>query len=189
MSAPAKTSATDIRSAARKILEENGLESVTMQAVADAVGVRPPSLYKHFADRADLLRGLTDDAMKDLQRTVERAASPDSARESLERMATAYRAFAKRNPGAYQLIFAADAPNDAADLKARQASAGLLLNILTEAIGPQSALPAARTLVAFLHGFVLMEMTGLFRLGGDVSAAFGFGLKAILDAILTPRTK
>jgi len=184
MSAPAKTSGREIRSAARKILEEDGLDGVTMQAVADAVGVRPPSLYKHFADRADLLRGLTEDALEDLQRTVERAARPGPARESLERMAAAYRNFAKRNPAAYKLIFSADTPNDESDLRARQASAGLLLAILTEAIGPESALPAARTLVAFLHGFVLMEMTGLFRLGGNISEAFGFGLKVILDATL-----
>jgi len=189
MSAPAKTSGKEIRSAARKILEQDGRDSVTMQAVADAVGVRPPSLYKHFADRADLLRGLTEDALEDLQRTVERAARPGLPRESLERMAAAYRSFALKNPGAYQLIFAADAPGDATDLKARQASAGLLLNILTEVIGPHSALPAARTLVAFLHGFVMMEMSGLFRLGGNVGEAFGFGLKTILDSILALRTK
>jgi len=183
MSAPAKTSGREIRTAARKILEEEGLDSVTMQAVANAVGVRPPSLYKHFADRADLLRGMTEDALEELQRMVERGANHGSVRESLERMANAYRNFAKKNRGAYQLIFSTESPNDEADLKARLASAGLLLGILKEAIGPERALPAARTLVAFLHGFVLMEMGGLFRLGGDIGEAFEFGLSTILDAI------
>jgi AcrR family transcriptional regulator len=184
MSAPAKTSGRDIRSAARKILEEEGLENVSMQAVADAVGIRPPSLYKHFADRAGLLRALTEDALEDLKRSVDRVVRPVSPRENLERMAIAYRSFAKKNPGAYQLIFAPESANDETDLQARASSAAMLLKILSEAIGPERALPAARTLVAFLHGFVLMEMTGLFRFGGNINHAFAFGLNIILDALV-----
>jgi AcrR family transcriptional regulator len=183
MSAPSKTSSRDIRSAARQILEQRGLEYVSMQAVADAVGVRPPSLYKHFADRAALLRALTEDALEDLKRSVEKAVRSVSRHENLERMAIAYRSFAKKNPGAYQLIFAPEAPNEETDLQARASSAALLLKILTEAIGPEKVLPSARTLVAFLHGFVLMEMNGLFRFGGSVNQAFDFGLRTILDAL------
>jgi AcrR family transcriptional regulator len=186
MSAPAKTSGRDIRSAARKILEEKGFDSVSMQAVADAVGVRPPSLYKHFADRGGLLRAVTEDALDDLKRAVDKAVRTVPTRENLERMAIAYRTFAKKNPRAYQLIFAPDAPNEDADLQARLSSASTLLKILSEALGPEKALPAARTLVPFLHGFVLMEITGLFRFGGSVNHAFEFGLKTILDALAPP---
>ena len=185
MSASAKTSGNDIRQAARKILEEQGLDSLSMQAVAEAVGIRAPSLYKHFANRADLVRALTTDAMEDLRHVLDTAVRPGPALESLERMAKAYRAFAKKNPAAYYLIFAPESPNDEADRRTRFASAATLLNILTERIGPEKALPGARTLVAFLHGFVVMEMTGLFRLGGDTNRAFQFGLDTLLAALLS----
>ena len=184
MSAPSKTSAREIQSVARKILEAQGLDAVTMQAVADAIGIRAPSLYKHFASRADLLRALTEDALAELQRAVDKAVGARSPRDNLERMAVAYRTFAKKNAGAYQLIFSADAPQDEADLKARSASAAGLLRILSEELGSEKALPAARTLVAFLHGFVLMEQGGLFRLGGSLNEAFEFGLRTILNALL-----
>jgi AcrR family transcriptional regulator len=187
MSAPAKTSARDIRSAARKILEAHGLESVSMQAVAAAVGIRAPSLYKHFADRAGLLRALTEDALQDLKSCVDKAIRPASPRENLERMAIAYRSFAKKNPGAYQLIFAPESSNDETDLQSRASSAAMLLKILSETVGPEKALPSARTLVAFLHGFVLMEMNGLFRFGGTINHAFDFGLKIILDALISEK--
>jgi AcrR family transcriptional regulator len=185
MSAPQKTSVRGIRAAARIILEEQGLESVSMQAVATAVGVKPPSLYKHFTDRADLLRAVREEALAELQRAVDKSVRPGSAYENLERMATAYRTFAKKNPVAYQLIFSAEAPSDEADRRARAASAATLLKLLTEAIGLERALPGARTLVAFLHGFVLMESSGLFRLGGDINQAFKFGVTTILDALLS----
>ena len=44
-------------------------------------------------------------------------------------------------------------------------------------------LDAARTLVAFTHGFVMMEQSGAFRLGGDLDSAFEFGLARLLDSL------
>jgi AcrR family transcriptional regulator len=184
MSAPAKTSDNVIKSAARKILEAEGLENLSMQTVAEAVGIRAPSLYKHFASRADLLKALTGDALQDLKQAVDKSVRPGSHHSKLQRMANAYRTFAKRNPGAYNLIFNTEAAQEEADLRARMMSAATLLNILSEAIGPDKALLGARTLVAFLHGFIVMETGGLFRFGGDVNAAFNFGLNAILEALL-----
>jgi AcrR family transcriptional regulator len=38
--------------AARQILEDEGREALTMRRLAEAVGIRAPSLYKHFSDKA-----------------------------------------------------------------------------------------------------------------------------------------
>ena len=86
-------------------------------------------------------------------------------------MAAAYRAFAKKNPRAYQLIFE-DIPlslDDRSDRDVRLAAAAALLRILSEVMGEEKALLGARTLVSFLHGFLSMELNGLFRFGGDIN--------------------
>ena len=44
-------------------------------------------------------------------------------------------------------------------------------------------LPLSRTLVAFLHGFVLMEIGNAFNLGGSVDDAFESALMTILREI------
>jgi len=44
-------------------------------------------------------------------------------------------------------------------------------------------LPLARTLTAFLHGFISMELANAFRLGGNIEAAFRDGLDTILGEI------
>ena len=38
-------------------------------------------------------------------------------------------------------------------------------------------------MTAFAHGFVSMELTGAFRLGGDVDAAYRYGVDVLVDAL------
>ena len=60
---------------------------------------------------------------------------------------------------------------------ARQAAVEPLLVLLTRALGKEAALPAARMLVSYLHGFLSMELAKTFRLGGNVQDAFQYGLR------------
>jgi hypothetical protein len=44
-------------------------------------------------------------------------------------------------------------------------------------------LEAARTMVAWAHGFVTMELAGGFRLRGDLTAAYDVGIETILAGV------
>jgi hypothetical protein len=57
------------------------------------------------------------------------------------------------------------------------------LRTIAEIVGPERALPAARMIVAWAHGFITMELAGAFRLGGDVEEAWDFGLDRIFTAV------
>jgi AcrR family transcriptional regulator len=184
MSAPAKTSEREICEAVRRLLESHGEAALSMQAIADAVGVRAPSLYKRFTSRTDLLSAAARDALRELAELMIDPAGGGQTYESLERMAHLYRKFAKKNPRTYGLIFSETLAAREELLPARLAAAEPLLALLSQTVGKEAALSAARMMVSYLHGFLSMELTKTFRFGGNVQEAFQYGLTKMLDSLL-----
>ena len=98
-------------------------------------------------------------------------------------MARAYRAFAKRSPHGYALLFVDRGRTAGPSLEARSAAVAPLLERLAGLVEPPHVLPVARLLTAWLHGFVAMETAGAFRLGGDLDASFRFGLDTLIGTL------
>jgi AcrR family transcriptional regulator len=186
MPTPARTSTAQIVAAGRGILEAEGFEGLTMQRVAAAVGVRAPSLYKRVDGRRELVRLITADAAQDLSSTLEAAVATGDSSRDLVAIATAFRAFAHRNPEAYALLFRRLPEDWRTDVDLSSPGFASLFRTVEAIAGPEHALEAARTVVAWANGFVGMELAGAFRMGGDVDAAFAFGAERIAKAISAP---
>jgi AcrR family transcriptional regulator len=186
--APSRTSVDAIVAAARRILETDGLSAITMRNVAEAVGVQGPSLYKRVPDRAALVRTVADGVVADLARTLMRATETGDPDTDLRTVADAYRDFVHRNPNGYRLVFA-DLPAGAGpDPAALAALADPIVRAMWAVAGELDALEGARTFVAWAHGFVTMELAGAFRLGGDLDAAYAFGIESILAGVRSRAT-
>src|SRR5689334_20106048 len=170
MPAHAQTSTADVVAAGRRLLEERGTEALTMRDVADAVGVRAPSLYKRVRSRSDLVRLVLEDVTDELAAVADEAARSGDPAADLRSIMTAYRGFAHANPVAYALMSAPGVADGATERSVRSSVA--LLRAVENLTGPQDALPAARTMVAWANGFIAMELAGGFRLGGDVEQAW-----------------
>jgi AcrR family transcriptional regulator len=181
MPAHAQTSTAAVVAAGRRLLEERGTDALTMRDVADAVGVRTPSLYKRVRSRSDLFRLILEDVTDELTAATDAAADSDDPAANLRALMAAYRRFAHANPIAYTLMNAPQAVSGATARSER--SSATLLRLVTELAGPRHVLPAARTIVAWANGFITMELAGAFRLGGDIEQAWNFGLDQVLNAI------
>lgn len=183
MPTPARTSLGEIVVAGRAIVETDGLEGLTMQKVAAAVGVRSPSLYKHVASRGLLVKLIVEDVVRDLGRTLDAVFTGDDPNNDMLTLARAFRDFAHRQPETYRLVFA-PVPDEWRPAPEVLASAsGAVLKTAAALAGPERALEAARLITAWAHGFLTMELAGAFRLGGDIDEAFTYGVKRLTDAV------
>ena len=183
MPTPAKTSADAIVDAGRELVDRAGLEALTLQGVARAVGVRAPSLYKRIGGRGDLVRRVCNAIAADLGSHIAAAATTGEPTTDVVAMARAVRAFAQAHPRAYGLLFSPLPEDWRADPELNAQVSSPIVRVAGELAGEADALPAARTLVAWLQGFLAMELAGAFRLGGDVDAAFDYGIEHLLGGL------
>ncbi|MCU1483770.1 MAG: regulatory protein TetR [Actinomycetia bacterium] len=97
----------EILEAGKHLLFETGdEEAVTIRAVAKAVGVSPPSIYLHFADKQALLLAVCEDTFSALDEYIEKAvADIDDLRDELRARGKAYVQFGRGNPEQYRILF------------------------------------------------------------------------------------
>jgi AcrR family transcriptional regulator len=177
MPTPDRTSLAEIVAAGREILEAEGPSRLTMQAVADQVGVRAPSLYKRVRDRETLL-GLVSAATID--ELTQRLSTTDG---TLAGLARSYRTFAHERPEGFRLILSAGA-----DVESLARVSAPVLKVAEDLVGSAEALEAARLVTAWVTGFITMELAGAFRLAGDLEHAFEFAVERLSVALSPPES-
>ena len=183
MPAPARTSLDQIVEAGRHIVQSRGVEGLTMGDVAKAVGVRGPSLYKHVANRGELIHLIAESVTVELGERLDAAIEGEDPISDLRSLAHVFRRFSHEHPEWYGLIFARmPAEWQPAGEALTRASRAML--VTTEALaGREKGLEAARTVTAWAHGFLTMELAGAFRLDGDLDEAFDYGIERLGAAI------
>ena len=185
--ARARTSAPEIVAAGRALLEAGGLDAVTMQAVAERVGVRAPSLYKRFPNRGALIAAIVVEALHELRRQMDLDAATIDPEAGIRAAADTYRAFAHGSPRTYELLFMNLPPGSRPSPEENALAVAPLLALTERLVGPDQALEAARLVTAFAHGFISMELSGAFRLGGDLDEAYRYGVDVLIGALAARR--
>ena len=95
-----------IVAAARAIAEREGWSAVTVRRLADEIEYSQPVLYSHFENRDAVVAGVALQGFRELASALEAAPrDAKSPRDALEQVATAYLAFAFRNPSLYEAMF------------------------------------------------------------------------------------
>lgn len=166
--------AREIVAAARRILECSGPEGLSMRAIADDLGIRAPSLYKHVADKETLEVALISDALAEIADAFELAAAGSA--DPLASLAAAYRAWALEHPHLYRLMMDRPLPRERLQpgLEDRAAAA------LVAAAGGDP--DAARAAFAFAHGMVVLELNDRFPPAADLDEAWRRGVDAFRPA-------
>jgi AcrR family transcriptional regulator len=185
----------EILAAVNRLLDEWGSdEKLTIRAVAKEVGVAAPSIYLHFADKAELVWAALSDKYEQLagrMRAAEETADTDDPRARLRAQVHAYCRFALQNPGHYRLMYEVRQPAveparvgmHPARLVSRSFRRGLAR---CAGAGYPLALPlhqAAHTLWTGLHGMVSLQHSLSLETAPEVVTGLSDGL---LDVLVGP---
>jgi AcrR family transcriptional regulator len=159
---------TEIVRAARELLEEEGPDALTMRRLGERLGIRAPSLYKHFAGKEELEAALMAETLGELGTALAEAVGAAGG-DPIAELARAYRRYALAHPHLYRLTTEQPLPRDRLPERLEQRAAAPLL----EAAGDPDR---ARALWAFAHGMVQLELAGRFPPDADLDAAWRKGL-------------
>jgi len=159
----AKLSRDIIVKAALNFLDREGWDALTINALANHLGTKGPSLYNHVTSLDDLRRTVRMRVIGDIIGMLNTVGEGRVREDAVLVMAGAYRSYAHHHPGRYsaftRMPFGGDDPEYSA---ATKEAAGPVINVL-ESYGLQGeeAYYAALEFWSALHGFVLLEMTGV----------------------------
>ena len=167
---PLSARAREVVAVARGVLEREGPEALTMRRIAEVLGIRAPSLYKHLPGKEALEVAIVIAGFEEAAAAFESAT--EGAAEPLAAFVAAYRVVAQGHPHLYRLM--TDRPLPRADmppgLEQRTAAP------LQRATGSPAR---ARAAWAFIHGMVLLELTGRFPDDGMTAQAWQAGIAAM----------
>lgn len=93
--------------AAHKLLDREGADAVSMRRVAEAVGITPMAIYRHFANREALLRRLSDDAFDTSAQSWAKRANHRDVLQRLRALMEPYVDYALAHPHLFDHAFSA----------------------------------------------------------------------------------
>lgn len=140
----------EILDVAESLLESEGPTALTMRRVAEEMGIRAPSLYKHVTGKDDIEAGLQERALRNLTAVLSPAGT------DLEQIMARYRTWAKAHPGLYELATRRPLRRDVIPAEVEAAAAA---PVVAAAGGEEHR---ARALWALAHGLVDLELAGRF---------------------------
>lgn len=157
---------------AAALADAEGIEAVTLAALAARLGVKAPSLYKHVASLDALRVGVAIATIDELADRLGAAVAGRSGRDALDAFGRAWVAYARAHPGRYTLTVRAPDPDDAAHVAAGERVLAVLRATLRPlALAGDAETHAIRVVRSALHGFCALEAAGGFRIpvGHDAS--------------------
>jgi AcrR family transcriptional regulator len=174
-------SGAEVVAAAAGLADEAGYAGLTMGLLADRLGVRPPSLYKHVGGLADLQHRVATLATTELGEVIRDAVQGRAGFDALAALMTAVRDYVAGHPGRYTATVGAEfsGPDDpllAASTRVLNSIAAVLRGY---GIGEDEMDHAIRTLRSTIHGFAMLDASRGFQWDADPDQSFDWMIRFI----------
>jgi len=156
-------SAKGIIDAAAALADEQGGDALTVRALAERLGVHPPSIYKHVDSLDAIERGVALKGLREINVRIIAATGGLSRVDALVALALAYWRFSREHPGLFAATLRAAWPGDGEI----EAADGIFVGVISTVVqGFQitgtDTLHAIRAVRAIVRGFVSLDASGAF---------------------------
>ena len=171
---PAKLSRDAIVNAALTFLDRDGWDALTINALANQLGTKGPSLYNHVDSLDDLRRTVRMRVVGDIIDMLNTVGQGRTRDDAVMAMASSYRSYAHHHPGRYSAFTRMPLGGDDPEFTdATRAAAGPVIAVLASyGLDGEDAFYAALEFWSAMHGFVLLEMTGVMNGIADTDTVF-----------------
>jgi AcrR family transcriptional regulator len=165
-----------VTEAGAALADEVGYDKLSMGLLADRLGVRTPSLYRHVDSHADLAHRIAILTMTELGDAIRDATQGRAGSDALTAGAWAMRNYVKKHPGRYSAANAArpTGPDDPLIPATHRVVASWTAMLLGHHIEPSAQIHAVRMLRSLLHGFATLEVGDGFRFDTDPDDTFSW---------------
>ena len=168
---PRSPRAEEIIAAARKLVETEGRDALTMRRLGTELGIKAPSLYKHFPDKAAVAIALVEELLAEIGAILHEAVARPRRRTTVDSLLLAYRRFGRQHPDLYRL--ATNGP------LARAALPPGLEDWAGEPFFLATGDPhRAQALWSLAHGMVILEIDGRYPEGSQLDRTWRAGAAA-----------
>ena len=183
-------SSQDVVAAAAELADEAGYTELTMGLVAQRLGIRTPSLYKHVDDLADLRHRVATQAMTELGEAIRDALQGRSGLDALTAMLTTIRAYVSVHPGRYAATTGAQftGPDDPLLTAASRLLGSIAAMLRGYGIGDTEMDHAIRTLRCTIHGFAALQADDGFQWSADPDETFDWMIRFLDRGLRTMGT-
>ncbi|MFI6239550.1 TetR/AcrR family transcriptional regulator [Micromonospora sp. NPDC050795] len=172
----ARLTPASVTEAAAALVDEVGFDNLSMGLLAERLGIKTPSLYKHVASQADLAHRIAILGMTQAGDALRDAIQGRSGSEALAAGAQAMRTFVREHPGRYAASNAArpTGPDDPFIPASERVLASWAAMLSGYDLDPGQVIHAMRTLRSVLHGFATLEVAGGFQIDASVDESFNW---------------
>jgi len=181
-----------------RTIRDDGIAALTLRAVGARLGVSRTALYRHFADKSALLRGVSEDGFNRLSEALERAwTEAGGGVPGFEAQGRAYVRFALDNPPHYRVMFGVwssreqdDSALRAAGTRAFQVLVDALSALQLEGVVRRDETPNAIALYvwAAVHGVAMLAIDGRLPDGpGGVREVIDYAARRIGPGIFVEK--
>jgi len=174
---PARRSRLDtetVVAAAENLVDEHGIDAVTMTMLAAELGTRVSSLYNHVASLEDLRSELQVRAIRYLGTDLQRSAMGASGKDGLLKLADTFRSFSLKYPNRYDTMTRPIVDRKRFLEASADAVGALLAMIGSTGVSADEALSGQAAFFAAVHGFAALETSGFFAPPDDRGISIDF---------------